>query len=265
MEAVGSANVSSGYDAELQRHNEVLRRVSDVQAADHVLDIGCGAGLTTREAARLATAGSALGIDVSSAAIERARQTAAAEGLRNIAFECADAQSHPFPAAGFDLAMSRFGTMFFADPVAAFANIRRALRPGGRLVMMVWQAADRNEWDVTIRRSLEAAGAEIPMAAKQLDAFSLADPATVTAILDAAGFTATRFSEVAQPVYYGPDVPAAVDWVRGFTSTKQALAQLDSTAAAAALERLRAAMAARADESGVWLGSSAWIVSALTE
>ena len=141
----------SGYDAELQRHNEALRRACNVQPGDRVLDIGCGSGQTTRQAARTAHEGSALGLDVSAAAIDRARRLAAEEGLTNIGFECADAQLYPFPPEHFDLAMSRFGTMFFADPAAAFANFRRALRPAGRLVMMVWQASERNEWDVPIR------------------------------------------------------------------------------------------------------------------
>src|ERR1700683_564465 len=93
----------------------------------------------TREAARMARAGSALGVDISVSAIERARELAQAQGVRNITFECADAQVHPFPEKHFDLAISRFGTMFFADPVAAFGNAGRALRSAGRLVMMVWQ------------------------------------------------------------------------------------------------------------------------------
>ena len=79
------------------------------------------------------------------------------DGLRNVTFEHANAQVHRFPPERFDLAISRFGTMFFGDPVAAFANIRRALRPAGRLVMMVWQAHERNEWDVAIDQSLGAA------------------------------------------------------------------------------------------------------------
>jgi SAM-dependent methyltransferase len=146
-----------GYDAELRRHDEVLRRACGIQSRDHVLDIGCGTGETTRQAARTAAAGSALGVDVSAPAIERARELARAEGLRNVAFERADAQVHGFPQQRFDLAISRFGTMFFDDPAAAFANIGRALRPAGRLVMMVWQAGERNEWDVAIRRSVGAA------------------------------------------------------------------------------------------------------------
>ena len=101
----------------------------------------------------MAQAGSALGVDISVPAIERARELAEAQGVRNVTFEQADAQVHRFPRERFDLAVSRFGTMFFAEPVAAFTNIGRALRPAGRLVMMVWQAHDRNEWDVAIRRS----------------------------------------------------------------------------------------------------------------
>jgi SAM-dependent methyltransferase len=252
----------SGYDAELRRHNEALRAACGVQSRDHVLDIGCGSGQTTRQAARTARAGSALGVDVSAPAIERARELAQAEGLRNVAFERADAQVHRFPAERFDVAVSRFGTMFFADPGAAFANIRRALRPGGRLVMMVWQAADRNEWDVTIRQSLQAAEGPTVIPAGGPDPFSLADPPTVTNLLRTAGFADVAFTGVREPVYYGPDVPAALDWVRGFTSTSEALKRLDPAAAARALDRLRDALAAHATDNGVSLDSRAWLVTA---
>jgi SAM-dependent methyltransferase len=245
------------YDAELRRHDEVLRRAVGVQLHDHVLDIGCGAGQTTRQAARTASAGSALGVDVSAAAVERARELAGAEGLGNVTFEHADGQIHGFPAARFDVAISRFGTMFFDDPVAAFANIRRTLRPGGRLVMMVWQAAERNEWEVAIRRSLDVAGASAGP-----DPFSLADPPAVTEILHAAGFAGVAFADVAEPVYYGPDVAAALDWVHGFTCTSEALKRLGPAAAARADERLRQAIAAHLRDDGVWFDSRAWIVTA---
>ena len=151
-----------GYDAELQRHNEALRQACGIRFRDHVLDIGCGTGQTTRQAARTARAGRALGVDVRAAAIKRARELAAAEELSNVAFEHADAQVYRFPHERFDLAISRFGTMFFDEPVAAFANIRRALRPTGRLVMMVWQAQARNEWDVAIGQALGVPQAPAP-------------------------------------------------------------------------------------------------------
>ncbi len=252
----------SGYDAELRRHNEVLRRAFGVQLHDHVLDVGCGTGQTTRQAAHTAQAGSALGVDVSAPAIERARELARAEGLRNVTFERANAQVHCFPQERFDLAISRFGTMFFDDPGTAFTNISRALRPAGRLVMMVWQAHQRNEWDVAIHQSLGAAEGPVAVPSGGPDPFSLADPPTVKGILQAAGFADVAFADVDEPVYYGPDVAAALDWVRGFVCTSEVLKRLDPAAAARAAERLREALAAHLSDDGVWFNSRAWIVTA---
>jgi SAM-dependent methyltransferase len=251
-----------GYDAELRRHNEALRRACGIQLGDHVLDIGCGTGQTTRQAARTAQAGSALGVDVSAPSIERARELARAEGLRNVTFEHANAQVHRFPQERFDLAISRFGTMFFDDPGAGFANIRRALRPAGSLVMMVWQAHERNEWDLAIHQSLKAAEGPVALPSGGPDPFSLADPPAVTEILEAAGFADVAFTDVHEPVYYGPDVTAALEWVRGFTCTSEVLKQLDPAAAAGALGRLREALAAHLSDDGVWFNSRAWIVTA---
>jgi ubiquinone/menaquinone biosynthesis C-methylase UbiE len=251
----------TSYDTELRRHNEVLRRATNVQLHDHVLDIGCGTGQTTRQAAGAARAGSAFGVDVSAPAIERARELARAEGLTNVTFEHADAQVRQFPRGGFDLATSRFGTMFFDDPVAAFANIGRALRPAGRLVMMVWQAPERNEWEVAIRQSLQAEG-PVTGACEGPDPFSLADPPAVREILRAAGFADVAFTDVDEPVYYGPDVAAALDWIHGFTSTSEALKRLDPAAATLADQRLRQAAAAHLSDDGVWFNSRAWIVTA---
>jgi SAM-dependent methyltransferase len=253
---------ATGYDAELRLHNEVLRRASGIQVRDHVLDIGCGTGQTTREAARNAPAGSALGVDISAPAIERARDLARAEGLPNVTFEHADAQVHRFPREHFDLAISRFGTMFFDDPGAAFANISRALRPAGRLVMIVWQAPEHNEWEVAIRRSLAGPGEAVAVASGGPDPFSLADPAAVTEILEDRRFADIAFTDVREPVYYGPDVAAALDWVRGFISTSQALKRLDPAAAAGAVRRLREALAAHMREDGIWFNSRAWLVTA---
>ena len=104
------------FDAEARPHNERFRAATGVAPADRVLDIGCGTGQSTRDAARAAVAGRALGIDLSADMLDHARQVSRAEGLRNISFEQADAQVHAFPAGGFDVAISRFGSMFFADP-----------------------------------------------------------------------------------------------------------------------------------------------------
>jgi SAM-dependent methyltransferase len=261
--ATGEPRVGpNGYDAELRLHTEVLRRACGVRPHDHVLDIGCGTGQATREAARMAQAGSVLGVDISAAAIKRARELACAEQLLNVTFERADAQTHRFAQERFDLAFSRFGTMFFEDPVAAFANIGRALRPAGRLVMMVWQAHERNEWDVAIHQSLGEPEGPVAVACEGPDPFSLADPLTVEGILRAAGFAAVTFTDVHEPVYYGPDVATALDWVRGFTCTNEVLKRLDPAAAARALGRLREALAAHKADDGVWFNARAWIVTA---
>ncbi len=253
------------YDSELTRYGAALGRAWAVQPHDRVLDIGCGTGQTTREAARMAPAGSALGVDVSAPAIARARERAHAEGLRNVTFAHAEAQTHGFAQGYFDLAISRFGTMFFDDPVAAFGNIARALRPAGRLVMVVWQAAHLNEWEVAIRQALAGADSPTVVAGEGPDPFSLADPATVQRVLGAAGFADIGLTDVHEPVYYGPDTTAALDWVRGFTCTNKVMKRLDPAAAARALARLREVLAARTGDDGIWFDSRAWIVTAHTD
>ena len=207
------------YDAELRLHNEVLRLACDIRRHDRVLDIGCGAGQTTRDAARIAAAGSAVGVDISAAMIARAQVLTDAEGLRNVRFEQADAQVHRFPSEHFDVVISRFGTMFFADPIAAFSNIRQALRSEGRLVMMVWQDHEATSGQFRFSRALRGA-IDADKFPGGPDPFSLADPTTVEGILSAAGFAETAFTDVREPVYYGKDVAAALDWVRGFSYTR---------------------------------------------
>jgi ubiquinone/menaquinone biosynthesis C-methylase UbiE len=118
------------YDLGVRSHHARLMDAAAISRAERVLDVGCGNGQTTRDAARSAAEGSALGVDLSSGMIARAREIARHEKLTNVTFDVADAQVHPFEPAGYDVAMSRFGAMFFGDPVAAFTNIAQALRPG---------------------------------------------------------------------------------------------------------------------------------------
>jgi SAM-dependent methyltransferase len=249
------------YDAELQLHNEPFREALGIRAADRVLDIGCGTGQTTREVALVTSDGDALGVDIDGRMISRARQLADRDGVPNVRFEVGDAQAHPFPSEGFDVAISRFGTMFFSDPDMAFRNIARAVRAGGRLVMMVWRAHDRNEWAVAIDQAL-GAGERGVAAAPGSDPFSLAEPPTVRRILAAAGFADSDFHDVDLPVYYGEDVDAALAFVGRFVNVREALSRSDPRATGTILARLRATLESRASERGVWLGSRAWIVTA---
>src|SRR4051812_34763878 len=192
--------------------------------------------------------------------IERARQLAAAERLENLRYALGDAQVHRFDPAGFDVAISRFGTMFFSDPAAAFANIAAALRPGARLVLLVWQRYEHNEWARAIDAALGDA-AEPPQPGA--DPFSLGDAEATADILEGAGFDGMRFEEVSEPVLYGHDVDAALAFVRGFQGTSAALASLSDREAARTVERLRETLAAHyGDERGVVLDARSWLITA---
>ncbi len=248
------------FDAEARPHNERFRAAAGITSREHVLDVGCGTGQSTRDAARAAADGSALGIDLSAQMLEHARRISREEGLRNVSFEQADAQVHRFPAAGFDAAISKFGSMFFADPVAAFGNIGQAMRPGGRLVLMVWQARERNEWTTAIREAIAGGAAMPPPPAG--GPFSLADQAAAGGVLASAGFTGVSFTDVHEPVYYGPDATVALDVVSGLRSTKDLLAGMDAAQAGEALDRLRTVLAAHQTGAGVFFDARTWIIAA---
>jgi SAM-dependent methyltransferase len=248
------------YDTELRAHHEHLRAAYAISPGDKVLDIGCGTGLTTRDAARAAAPGRVVGVDVSERMLARARHLTAAEGLDNVRYELGDAQVHRFDPAGFDVAISRFGTMFFSDPAAAFANIAAALRPEARLVLLVWQRREHNEWALAIDAALgDAAQPPQPGA----DPFSLGDAEATAGILEGAGFYDVCFEDVHEPVLYGHDLDAALAFVRGFQDTSAALASLNDKEAALTVERLRETLAAHySDERGVVLDSRSWLITA---
>ena len=248
---------AEAFDAEVHAHNEHLRRAAGICSGERVLDVGCGTGESTREAAAAASPGHVLGVDVSAPMLELARRLTAAAGLAGVTYKTGDAQVHPFAAGDFDVAISRFGTMFFSDPIAAFRNIARALRPGGRLVQLVWQRRELNEW-AAIDRLL---GAEPPP--PELDPFSLGDPATTRSLLERAGFGGIQFTDVREPVFYGRDVTAAFRFVRGFQAVRDALASMKRDAAARAEQQLRDLLAEhQRGDRGVLFDSRAWIVTA---
>ncbi|MFE1595538.1 class I SAM-dependent methyltransferase [Nocardia sp. NPDC058705] len=246
------------YDSELRLHNGHLLAAARVGTRDRVLDIGCGTGQTTRAAARAAVDGSAFGIDITEPMVERARELSADEGLSNISFELADAQVYPFPSTYFDLCISRYGVMFFADPVAAFTNIARALRPGARLAWLVWQNHDRNEWAGSVFGEVLAGVIATPAPGP----FSLADPAVAESALTAAGFTDIAFTEVAEPVDYGPNSAAAYDNLLRLSGFRSFLANLDPIAADEARARLRATLLDHQTDSGVHFDSRSWLITA---
>jgi SAM-dependent methyltransferase len=250
------------YDAELSRYNVRLRQAAAVQTNDRVIDIGCGTGQATREAATSATSGTALGIDLSPVMVDRARELSEEEGIPNVSFELADAQVHPFVPGDFTVGLSRFGTMFFPDPVAAFTNIGRALRPGARLVQLVWQAHDDQEWTGAIRSALAGPDSRQAPAGLTHAAFSMADPTFVTDVLTAAGFTAVEIADVREPIYYGPDAASAREALSGLGMAEGLVTDLDAVERARALDRLLALLDAHDTGDGVWFDSSAWLITA---
>jgi ubiquinone/menaquinone biosynthesis C-methylase UbiE len=224
------------FDAEAHLHEQRLHAAANVGAAEHVLDIGCGTGRSTRAAARAAAAGTVLGVDIS-APLELARRLTDREGLRNVSYRLADAQVDGLGPARYDVCISCFGVMFFADPVAAFTNIGRALRPGARMALLAWQAPGRNEWYSEIDQTIGGASA------RGARMFSLVGQHTTAGILAAAGFTDVAFTDVREPVYYGADSAQAYDFVTGLQATKDLLACLDPAAAEDALRGLRVTLA----------------------
>jgi ubiquinone/menaquinone biosynthesis C-methylase UbiE len=230
--------------------------------ADQVLDIGCGNGQSTRDAARLALEGSALGVDLSSAMLAVARRRAAAEGVTNVDFRHADAQTYTFAPGTFDIAISRFGAMFFENRTAAFTNIAAALRPGGRLALLVWQDVRKNEWIMTVRETL-AAGRDLPMPTVGVPGpMALSDPDDVRNLLSGSGFESVGFTSIEEPVWFGADAHAAYGFVGEIGIVKGLSEDLDPDTKAAAHERLTAALRAHETPEGVRFDSAVWLISA---
>jgi SAM-dependent methyltransferase len=250
-------------NAALAAHTELLMAAASVQPSDHVLDVGCGTGDTTRTCARLAADGDAHGVDLSTAMLARVRERAAAEGVTNVTFEQADAQVHPFPDARFDLVLSRFGVMFFADPVAAFGNLARAAAPGGRFVAVVWQAVERNEW-IALPRAALALGRELPPIPTDAPGpLGLADPDRVRRVLTDAGWTDVQLDDVAVPYRFGPDVESATVHARDVGFFRALFDGLDDDQTSRAVDALRAVMAEHDSPDGVRLDSRTWVVRAV--
>jgi SAM-dependent methyltransferase len=254
------AEHAARFDRALAAYHGPFMGASAVATTDRVLDVGCGTGQTTRDAARAAPDGSALGVDLSGQLIDLARRLAAEQGIANAQFERADAQIYPFPARSFDVAISRTGTMFFGDPIAAFRNLARALRAGGRLTVLVWQGPEPNEWIRELTGAL-AAGRDLP--GPPIGApgpFGQADPDAVRGLLMAAGFTGIECEGLRRPMWFGTDADDAHAFVLGLMGWM--LAGLDDAALDRARRDLHATLRAHTTDRGVLYESAGWIVTA---
>ena len=247
------------FDRSVAAYHRRLLDQAAIDTQDHVLDVGCGTGETTRDAARAASAGSALGVDLSSRMLDHARRRAAEEGLANATFAQADAQVHAFEPASFDVAISRTSAMFFGDHVAAFRNVGSALRPGGRLLLVTWQALAGNEWLREISGALSA-GRDLPAPPPDAGPFALSDPDRVRSLLTEAGFTGIRLDAMSAGLWFGNDADDAHQFALGLLAWM--LEGLDAAGRTRAIDALHATMAAHTTPDGVVFESAAWIVEA---
>ncbi|WP_283137590.1 class I SAM-dependent methyltransferase [Rhizohabitans arisaemae] len=246
------------YDAMVGGLNGPLFEGAVIERAHRVLDIGCGAGATTRIAARSAPDGHAFGVDLSEPMLERARRTAEAEGLGNVTFEQGDAQVHPFPEAHFDVAVSRGGIMYFADPVAAFGNIGRALKPGGRLAFVCGRDSGEDE----AARLWQAMARHVPLPDPAEDdapgPVNFTNRDHIVEVLTKAGFTqvtATPFETVS---VFGRDAEDAAEFVFGWGPVRHWLRDSDPAAVARAREAVVAALRPFEIDGAVRLTGPVW-------
>jgi SAM-dependent methyltransferase len=248
------------FDRSVAAYHEGLLAAAAIGKRDRVLDVGCGTGQTTRDAARAASAGSALGVDLSSRMLDCARRCATDEGVTNVSFAQADAQIHPFDRGSYDVAISRTAAMFFGDHVAAFRNVGSALRSGGRLVLVTWQPLPGNEW---IREISGALAAQRDLPAPPADApgpFSLSDPERIRTLLTNAGFVDVEVDGTSAGMWFGNDADDAHRFVLGLMGWM--LAGVDDARRARAIDALHDTMAAHETSAGVFFGSAAWTTHA---
>jgi SAM-dependent methyltransferase len=254
------ASHADRFDRALAAYHDRLLASAAIATTERVLDVGCGTGQATRDAARAARHGSALGIDLSARMIQIGRRLAAEQGIANAAFEQGDAQIYPFAAERFDVVISRTGTMFFGAPQQALTNLARALRLGGRLTILVWQGPEPNEWIRELSGAL-AARRDLPLPPIGTPGpFAQANPDTVRSLLTAAGFSDVEFEGLTGPMWFGRDAQDAHAFVLGLMGWM--LQGLDEAERRLALDNLQSTLTAHDTGRGVLFDSATWLIKA---
>jgi ubiquinone/menaquinone biosynthesis C-methylase UbiE len=251
----------------LSHHSAAVFPRLQVPEGGRVVDVGCGFGDTAIELAKRAGPGGyVLGIDCCEGFLAYGRRDAAAAGLTNVEFIEADVQSYPF-AGDFDLCFSRFGTQFFENPVAALRNMRKSLRPGGEMVMIVWRTIDDNPWlgvpKAVVREFLPPPGEDARTCGP--GPFSMADAETVTKKLEIAGYRDIDFERIDAPVLVGNSPDDAVAFQMALGPAGEVVREAGDLARDRQPEieaALKAALSPYETGEGVVMQSSSWKVSA---
>ena len=254
-----------GYDRMLAPFTYAILAAAKLRSGDRVLDVGCGCGATTRTAARIVKPGEAVGLDLSFPMLARARSDAESDGLKNAAFIEGDAQTYDFETGSFDSVISRFGVMFFSEPVTAFANLRRATRRGGQLAFVCWQPLTENEWLLVPGAALaEYVLLPDPGPPDAPGMFAFADPDRVRGLLAKAGWDVTEITSLRPSIQIGgsPSLDEAVDFLRTGSLGRAVLASVDPQTEERAVGSVRAALRRYSDSDGVRLSAAVWVVKA---
>jgi SAM-dependent methyltransferase len=249
-------------DAMLAPVGDALLAAAEIRTGEAVLDIGCGAGATTLASSRVVgPKGSVTGVDLTPEMLELARTRLSAAGDGNVEFVEGDAAKCDFRGC-YDVVISRFGTMFFDDPVAAFANLRQALKPGGRLCIATWQTLDANAW-LVVPGAVLLRWIELPdVSGAGPGMFSQSDPAVVAATLRDSGYVDINVTTAKLALTLGASPDDAVERLTDTGVGRAALAAVPDASRSDALSAVRAALADHCDEAGVRLGAAVLIITA---
>ena len=238
-----------------------------IAAGHRALDVGCGGGETTLALGEsVGPTGSAHGVDVSRPLLDHAQEKATRKGAANVTFELADAQTAALPEGAFDRLFSRFGVMFFQDPLAAFINLRKALKKDARMAFACWRSMDDNPW-MKVPLAAVAKHVELPRPEPHAPGpMAFADALRTRGILERAGFREVAFESIDAPMNVGgglDDLDETVAFMTRIGPTAGALRQADPEARAAAIAAIREAVSPYHGKGGVVMPASVWVVTAV--
>lgn len=243
---------------------QALFAAANVRPGEHVIDIGCGTGATTAELAQaVGPGGHVLGVDISEVLVGAAR----AHRVDNATFVVGDAVTHPFRPASYDLVFSRFGVMFFGEPVVAFRNFLQALKPAGhspgRLVFVCWRTPQENPWGLVPLRAAQPFLPPLPRPGPEDPGqFAFGDRARIERILKDSGFGRFGIEPLDRPVFLGSSIADIVESAGRFGPLARAFADAEPAAIAQAKAAIAAALEPHLRPEGVILPGACWLVHA---